>query len=94
MRTRPGLHVREGMFVASELIFSAGNRNVAEACARVCRDGLYEPIRVIGSNDAMIVKQLFEKATNSVLPHVRLKQMLQFDGKFLNGVSCPKWRLG
>ena len=37
----------------------------------------------MSSNDAMIVKQLFEKATNSVLPHVRLKQMLQFDGKNL-----------
>ena len=35
------------------------------------------------SNDAMIVRQLFTKSTNSVLPHVRLKQMLQFDGKNL-----------
>ena len=35
----------------------------------------------MSSNDAMIVRQLFAKGVNSVLPHVRLKQMLQFDGK-------------
>ena len=35
----------------------------------------------MSSNDAMIARQLFAKGVNSVLPHVRLKQMLQFDGK-------------
>ena len=35
----------------------------------------------MSSNDAMIARQLFAKGTNSVLPHVRLNQMLQFDGK-------------
>ena len=35
----------------------------------------------MSSNEAMIARQLFAKGVNSVLPHVRLKQMLQFDGK-------------
>ena len=38
----------------------------------------------MSSDDSMIARQLFSKSVISVLPHIRLRQVLEFDGKNLH----------
>ena len=39
---------------------------------------------VVGSDMNQTIRKIFLSATNSVLPQTRLRQILQFDGKYLN----------